>query len=224
VREKQFDYLVALDLDGTALAEGRSPSTPQLTWTPEHLLLESLVRCTVASLRFHADRIGVSVDASGTGRAAVTRPPREQRMRIVDIVCRLDLVLEPLPEPSAVAQLLADAEHDCFVGATLKPRTVYAWEVNGQPRQAAGTPSGMRVPQRAPEEAAAQVRQAPPDTTGLSCGRGGRAAPSGDSAEWSQWDPVGLDLDELADPTAARSVLCPDCRAEEQTAEELGGG
>ena len=120
VAAKRFVYEVALEQDGTATAEGGAPVPPDTTWTPEHLLVASLARCTVMSLRFHADRAGVSVDVSAAAKAGVTRPEDESRFRVVELTCRLDVTLAPLPADSAVAQLLSQAEHDCFVGASLK--------------------------------------------------------------------------------------------------------
>ena len=224
MREKRFEYVVALERDGTARAQGGSPAAHDLTWTPEHLLLAALVRCTVQSLGFHADREGIAVEADATATAAVTRPAAESRMRIVEVSCKLDVDLRPLPEAPAVEQLLADAEHDCFVGATLKPSTAYEWRVNGELRQPAGTPSGLRVPRVAPRTEAADARNTTPRTTDLACDRCGRPAPLGGSTEWRAWNPASISLDELTDPVAAHSLICPDCRAEEQSPEELGGG
>ena len=157
-RAKQFEYVVDIKPDGTALAEGGSPSAQDLTWAPEHLLLESLARCTLVSLRFHADRAGTSVDASATASAVVTRPKAERRFRIVEIACCLNVTLDPLPETLNVEQLLAQAEHDCFVGASLKSPTAYEWRVNGEPREATAPRSRRRRSSAAPPSCKTQPR------------------------------------------------------------------
>lgn len=219
----QFEYHVSLGSDGRAHAEIGSPVPRDLTWSPEHLLLESLLRCTVQSLSFHADRAGVTVDASGTAESIVERPRSEQRMRMADIACDLEVTLEPLPDAATVAQLIADAEHDCFVGASLKPVTHYRWRVNGEPREPAGTPSGLRVPRR-PDPGADIAPSSTPNTSGLICSRCGRPAPPGDLAEWHAWNPADLSRDVLADEVGSHVLICPECRTEEHSHEELGGG
>ena len=218
----QFEYHVELSTDGQALAEHGSPVPRDLTWSPEHLLLESLLRCSVQSLAFHADRAGIAVSASGKASSVVQRPRAEQRMRMADVTCELDVALDPLPGPADVAQLLADAEHDCFVGASLKPATSYRWHVNGELCQPAGTPTGLREP-RGPAEATTTPREMP-NTAGLACDRCGRSAPAGDLAEWHAWNPADLGRDVLTDEVGAHVLICPECRVEEQSPEELGGG
>lgn len=221
---KHFEYAVSVQQDGTARAEGRSPAAHDLTWSPEHLLLESFVRCSFQSLQFHADRANVAVEGAGEARARVLRPPGEQRMRIVDLTCRLELTLDPLVEPAVVEQLLADAEHDCFVGATLKSAPIYEWFVNGEAKRAAGVPSGLRVPRPSTSDKAASSARGVPDTVGLACDRCGRAAPRGDLAEWHAWNRFDLSVEELSDDVAVHILICPSCRVEEQSPEELGGG
>jgi hypothetical protein len=41
--------------------------------------------------------------------------------------------LEPEPEQTALAELLALAERDCFVGSSLTAEPSYRWTVNGHP-------------------------------------------------------------------------------------------
>jgi hypothetical protein len=40
--------------------------------------------------------------------------------------------LVPQPEPDALAELLALAERDCFVGSSLTAKPSYLWVVNGR--------------------------------------------------------------------------------------------
>ncbi|MGI9657914.1 MAG: OsmC family protein, partial [Gaiellaceae bacterium] len=189
---KKFEYIVSVDQDGVSHAEERAVAGLDLTWSPEHLLLESLLRCSIQSLRFHADRTNVALEVSGVADATVKRPAGEHRMRIVDVTCRFDVALGSSCPHDAVEQLLADAEHDCFVGATLKPATSYEWRVDGELRQPAGTPSGLRVPDEPRPESAAGALGRRADTAGLGCDRCGRAAPAGDLAEWHAWNPSDM--------------------------------
>ena len=104
-------------------------------WKPEHLVLAGLVRCTLESLRFHASRIGVDFVASATATATVTRRGADERYAFTEIAVEfdLDLDLDLEPEPDDVAELLAKAERDCFVGASLTAKPTYRWRVNGAP-------------------------------------------------------------------------------------------
>lgn len=218
----QFEYHVSLSPDGRALAEHGSPVQRDMTWSPEHLLLESLLRCSLQSLNFHADRAGITLSASGTASSVVERPRSEKRMRMADVTCEFEVTLDPLPGAVEVEQLLADAEHDCFVGASLRSATRYRWHVNGELRQPAGTPTGLREPRKPPE--ATDASRETPNTAGLACDRCGRPAPAGDLAEWHAWNPADLGREILTDAIGAHVLICPECRVEEQSPAELGGG
>ena len=102
------------------------------TWSPEHLLLAGLVRCSLKSLRFHAERKGVGVrSASGGARTLVTKRETDDRYALVETEVELAVELDPEPEPDALAELLALAERDCFVGSSLTAKPSYRWIVNG---------------------------------------------------------------------------------------------
>ena len=91
----------------------------------------SLVRCSLKSLRFHAARAGVDVpSASGRARTLVTKRETDDRYSLVET--ELALVVELEPEPDALAELLALAERDCFVGSSLTVAPSYEWTVNGR--------------------------------------------------------------------------------------------
>jgi hypothetical protein len=130
VKPKVLTYAVAVDSAGRLSAEGE-PGAVELGdhWTPDHLLLASVVRCAIASLEFHARHKDVGVVARGTARGVVTIPDGEQRFRFVEIDVELDVELEPLPEPLALEHLLDRAERDCFVGASLISKPTYHWHV-----------------------------------------------------------------------------------------------
>jgi uncharacterized OsmC-like protein len=131
VNAKEFHYAIALDRAGRVTADGQAPLDLDPAWTPEHLVLAGLVRCTIQSLRFHAARADVDFVASASASALVTRPAPGERYAFVQIGVELDLELEPLPDGDALRELLALAERDCFVGASLTPHPSYTWRVNG---------------------------------------------------------------------------------------------
>ncbi len=131
VAAKEFRYTLELDRTGRVTADGRSPLDLDTAWTPEHLVLAGLVRCTIQSLRFHAEPLGIDFVANASAAAMVTRRPEDGRYAFVEIDVELDLELDPVPPGGELAALLAKAERDCFVGASLKPSPRYRWSMNG---------------------------------------------------------------------------------------------
>jgi uncharacterized OsmC-like protein len=132
VKAKEFRYAISVNRAGRITAEGQAQLDLDPAWTPEHLVLAGLASCTLQSLRFHAARTGVDFLASADASAVVTRPAPEQRYAFVEIHVDLDLELEPVPPADEVQELLALAERDCFVGASLRPEPRYRWRVNGR--------------------------------------------------------------------------------------------
>jgi organic hydroperoxide reductase OsmC/OhrA len=131
-KAKEFRYAIGLDRAGRVTADGRAPLDLDPAWTPEHLLLAGLVRCTLQSLRFHADLAGVDFVASASAAAMVTKRPEDGRYAFVEVGVELELEVEPAPVGDEVRALLAKAERDCFVGASLNPPPRYRWRVNGK--------------------------------------------------------------------------------------------
>jgi organic hydroperoxide reductase OsmC/OhrA len=131
MKAREFRYAIALDRAGRVTADGQAELDLDPAWTPEHLVLAGLTRCTVQGLRFHADRAGVDFVVSARASAMVTRPATDDRYAFVEIDVELDLEVEPLPPPEELQELLALAERDCFVGASLRPHPRYHWRVNG---------------------------------------------------------------------------------------------
>jgi organic hydroperoxide reductase OsmC/OhrA len=131
VGAKEFRYTLEQDRTGRLTADGSSPLDLDAAWTPEHLVLAGLVRCTLKSLRFHAAPLGIDFIASASASAMVTRRLGDGRYAFVEIDVELELELEPMPPGEGLATLIAKAERDCFVGASLKPPPRYIWRVNG---------------------------------------------------------------------------------------------
>jgi uncharacterized OsmC-like protein len=130
-KAKEFRYAIGLDRTGRVTADGQSPLELDAAWTPEHLVLAGLVRCTLQSLRVHAAPQEIDFVAEGSAAAVITRRADDGRYAFVEIDVKLDLELDPVPPGEELAALLAKAERDCFVGASLKPSPRYRWTVNG---------------------------------------------------------------------------------------------
>ena len=128
---KRLEFGVSLDRAGTFLAEERTPLAPPDEWTAEHLVLAALARCTLASLLYHARLHGVDVIGGAAARGVVTKREGDGRYAFVELECRLDVEVDPLG-PDQLADLLAKAERDCFIGASLTAPPRYAWRVNGE--------------------------------------------------------------------------------------------
>ncbi len=63
----------------------------------------------------------------------MTRRESDGRYAIVEAELELAVELEPQPGGEQLAELLAKAERDCFVGASLRVEPAYRWTVNGRP-------------------------------------------------------------------------------------------
>jgi organic hydroperoxide reductase OsmC/OhrA len=127
-RAKEFEYAVDLGEGDNVRTEDGTPLGGGPDWTPEHLLLAALLRCSLQSLRYHARLAGVEVPhATGSGRSLVTRRESDDRYAIVEIEVELEVTLEPRPGEDELASLLAKAERDCFIGASLTVKPTYRW-------------------------------------------------------------------------------------------------
>ena len=128
---KTFSYEVSLDRDGTVWSgESGTPIPSEEGWTPEHLLLAGLARCTLTSLDYHARRVGVESGGGAGASGEVTQRTTDGRYAFVRVRVDLDVTLEPAP--GNVRELLSKAERDCFVGASLTAKPRYRWTVNGE--------------------------------------------------------------------------------------------
>jgi organic hydroperoxide reductase OsmC/OhrA len=128
---KTFSYAVSVDRNGRAHSEeGGSPIPEEEAWSPEHLVLAGLARCILTSLEYHAKRDQIEVSGSTEARGEVTQRDTDGRYAFVHIKVDADVTLDP--KPGAVRELVAKAERDCFVGASLTARPRYHWTVNGE--------------------------------------------------------------------------------------------
>ncbi len=134
VSAKRFDYAVGVDRAGRITAEGGPPLQIEEDWTPDHLLLAALARCTIESLRYHARRDGIDLVASAEASGVVTKREEDGRYAFVEIEADLDVELQPAPPDDGLAELLEKAEHGCFIGASLTVKPRYRWRVNGVER------------------------------------------------------------------------------------------
>ena len=134
---KRLEFEVAVARSG-ALDAGGSVVELAPGWTAEHLLMAALVRCSITSLRYHARRIGIDAEAGGTARGLVTKREDDGRYAFVEADISLDAELAPEPEDADTKALLAKAERDCFISASLRIEPRYRWRVNGRDVEPAG--------------------------------------------------------------------------------------
>jgi organic hydroperoxide reductase OsmC/OhrA len=126
-RAKVFEYAVELDRDGRATIPGGESLQPPESWTADHLLLTALLRCSIDSLSYHAQRGGSATRASGSVSGRVTKRDSDGRYAFVEIDCRIDATLDPPPaDPAGLAE---KAERDCFIGASLTVKPRYDWHL-----------------------------------------------------------------------------------------------
>jgi uncharacterized OsmC-like protein len=129
-KAKEFRYTVDLGEGNVLRTEDGTPLGGGPEWTPEHLLLAGLLRCSLHSLRHHAGRAGVEITRStGSAKALFARRESDGRFAAAEIDVALDIGLEPQLGETELAELLQKAERDCFVGASLTVKPSYSWTV-----------------------------------------------------------------------------------------------
>ena len=127
-KPKVLEYAVEVDRAGRMTVPGGAQLDAPEGWSPDHLLLAALVRCSIESLTYHARRAGHDVRAAGFASGTVTKRDEDGRYAFVDIDCAIDATLSP--RTSEVADLLLKAERDCFVGASLTIEPRYDWRIS----------------------------------------------------------------------------------------------
>lgn len=130
VPAKAKEFRFAIDYGERMRTEDGIPLEADPSWTAEHLLLAALVRCSIASLDYHARRAGNRVERSrGSAKALFTRREGDGRYAIVEVAVDLDVELLQQPGADELAALLEKAERDCFIGASLTAKPHYTWNV-----------------------------------------------------------------------------------------------
>jgi organic hydroperoxide reductase OsmC/OhrA len=135
VRPRTFAYAVTLDGERAATSDrgGAVLADDEDAWTPEHLVLAALGRCVLTSLDHHARRAGLTVSVCGaTAEGKVTLREVDERFAFVEIDVECAVELDPSQPPDAVRELVARAERDCFVAASLTVAPRYRWTVGGE--------------------------------------------------------------------------------------------
>jgi organic hydroperoxide reductase OsmC/OhrA len=125
---KILEYAVELDNAGRMTIPGGGQFVPPEGWSADHLLLAALVRCSIDSFAYHARRAGHEVAASGEAQGTITKTGDDGRYRFIGIDVRIHAQLTP--RTNDVDDLIAKAERDCFVGASLTLKPEYAWHVS----------------------------------------------------------------------------------------------
>ena len=128
VTAKTFEYAVEVDRGGRMTIPGGGQFVPPEGWSADHLLLAALVRCSIDSFAYHARRLGHDVTASGSAHGTITKSGPDDRYRFVQIDVQIDAQLSP--RTNEVDDLIAKAERDCFVGASLTLKPEYTWRVS----------------------------------------------------------------------------------------------
>jgi organic hydroperoxide reductase OsmC/OhrA len=135
VKAKELRFAVELTATEELREENGIALKTAAEWSPEHLVLAALIRCSLQSLRYHAKRDGFVVGAaSGTARTLVTKRPGDVRYSMVETHLELSVAIDLDPGRAAeLSDLLEFAERDCFIGASLVHEPHTQWIVNGVP-------------------------------------------------------------------------------------------
>jgi organic hydroperoxide reductase OsmC/OhrA len=133
IRAKTFAFEGGIDADGHLLAGPHAgPLAPDDAWNPEALVLAAVTRCSLASLRYYADRAGIGVTGSGRAHGTVTAREEDGVYAFVEIQVEMDITIDPAPAAGDLTKLLRRAEAGCFVGQSLRAKPSYLWRVNGE--------------------------------------------------------------------------------------------
>jgi organic hydroperoxide reductase OsmC/OhrA len=127
-KSKEFRHAVDLRDGGPLRTEDGTALEVEPAWSPEHLLLAALIRCSLKSLAYHAGHRRITVEhPHGSARSLITKRETDDRYAVVELEVDLDVRLSPQPGETELAELLAKAERDCFIGASLTVKPTYRW-------------------------------------------------------------------------------------------------
>ncbi|MFL5980428.1 MAG: OsmC family protein [Gaiellaceae bacterium] len=125
---KVFEYAVEVDRASRMTIPGGAQIEHAEGWSPDHLLLAALVRCSIDSFTYHARRAGHDVSASGSAHGKITKRETDGRYAFFTIEVAIDAQLDP--RRNETDDLIMKAERDCFVGASLTIKPEYTWRVS----------------------------------------------------------------------------------------------
>ncbi len=127
---KVLEYAVEVDRGGPHddSRAARRSSAPE-GWSPDHLLLAALVRCSIDSLTYHARRAGHEVVGVRARREGTITKRDVGRALCVRRRSRSRSTCSSTPRADDTDELIAKAERDCFVGASLTIKPDYTWRV-----------------------------------------------------------------------------------------------
>lgn len=133
-RARTFSYDVSLDREWAAHSAlgGTTIPNEEEAWTPEHLVLAGLCRCSLTSFRYHARRAGHEPVTHAAAHGVVTRREEDGRFAFVEIRVDVDVTFPTQTSPGDLRELIMKGERDCFIGASLTARLDYHWTVNGE--------------------------------------------------------------------------------------------
>jgi organic hydroperoxide reductase OsmC/OhrA len=132
-RPRVLEFGVTVDRDRVARSGlGGSGIPREEEWSPEHLVLAALVRCSLGSLDYAARRVGVEAAGSGSAHGVVTKRKGDGLHAFVEIETTFDVELRASLAPDELRALLQKAEHGCFVSNSLTAHPRHRWIVNGQ--------------------------------------------------------------------------------------------
>jgi uncharacterized OsmC-like protein len=132
-RPRVLEFSVTVDRAGDARSTlGGSTLPREVEWSAEHLVLAGLLRCTLASMDHAARRAGLNSNGAGSAHGTVTKRDDDGLYAFVDIETTLQVDLAPTLEHDAIHELVAKAEHGCFVSNSLTAKPRHRWIVNGQ--------------------------------------------------------------------------------------------
>jgi organic hydroperoxide reductase OsmC/OhrA len=126
-RAKELRFETRLEADGSFCAGTEELRAPE-EWSAEDLVLAGLLRCSLASVRYSAQRAGVAVPAAtGVARGSVTRREEDGRFAFTSVEVEIDATIEGALDEAQRSDLADRAERGCFVGASLVAKPRYTW-------------------------------------------------------------------------------------------------